>query len=442
MAAVGTLVFRLLSAWRRSLWVLPALVVLAGIVAAGVLVFVDPGTSALQALAPRLFTVSPDGARGVLTAIATSMLSVAGVVFSITIATLSLTSQQFTSRVLRTFVRDRGNQLVLGVFLGVFAYCLVVLRAVRSPADGEGYVPQLAVLVGIVLALVGVAFLIYFIDHVAGSIQASTIISRIAAETMQVLRERAGDLDGPPPGALLGSAGSGSVTVQTEADGYVREVDLRSLGELASQRHWRVQVLPTLGDFVAAGDDLLRVSSDSGESFALEEEPSAELRAAVRQAPSSEIYADPAFGVRQLVDIALKALSPGVNDVTTATTCIDYLGAVMIVAGEHPGSSVVWTDDHDEARVLLRHRGFDELIGQAFDQIRENAGAQVAPLLHLLDALERLAGREHTALRRDLLTVQVRRLKETARRGLTAPHEIGLVESRAAAVLALLRIQG
>ena len=167
MTALRTAAFRLASAWRRSLWVLPALVVLAGVALAGVLAYVDPGVSALQSAAPRILTVSPDSARGVLTAIATSMLSVAGVVFSITIATLSLTSQQFTSRVLRTFVRDRGNQLVLGVFLGVFAYCLVVLRFVSSPSKGPGYAPQLAVLVGIGLAFVGVGFLIYFIDHVA-----------------------------------------------------------------------------------------------------------------------------------------------------------------------------------------------------------------------------------------------------------------------------------
>jgi uncharacterized membrane protein len=180
--------FRLGHAWRNGLWLLPALVVTAAVALAVVLVTVDPNVTPLQAVSHRLLTVSPNGARGVLTAIATSMLSVAGVVFSITIATLSLTSQQFTSRVLRTFVQDRGNQLVLGVFLGVFAYCLVVLRAVREPSNAPGHVPQLALLVAFGLAMAGVGFLIYFIDHIATSIQASNIISRVADETMTSLR--------------------------------------------------------------------------------------------------------------------------------------------------------------------------------------------------------------------------------------------------------------
>ncbi len=348
MSALRTAGFRLASAWRRSLWVLPALVVLAGVALAVVLAFVDPGLSALQS-APRIFTVSPDSARGVLTAIATSMLSVAGVVFSITIATLSLTSQQFTSRVLRTFVRDRGNQLVLGVFLGVFAYCLVVLRFVSSPSKGPGYAPQLAVLVGIGLAFVGVGFLIYFIDHVANSIQASTIISRIAVETMQVLAQ--GDRSGekPIPDALRPRCETCASVVQAHESGYVREVDLRSLGELAAERGWRIRLLTVVGRFAAEGDDVLCVADDAGGPSELDADDERRLLSAVRQSPVGEIHADPGFGVRQLVDIALKALSPGINDVTTALTCIDYLGAVLLVACDHDGSHDVWSDEDGDA---------------------------------------------------------------------------------------------
>ena len=396
----------------------------------------DPGVSALQSVAPRIFTVSPDGARGVLTAIATSMLSVAGVVFSITIATLSLTSQQFTSRVLRTFVRDRGNQLVLGVFLGVFAYCLVVLRSVSSPSEGPGYAPQLAVLVGVGLAFVGVGFLIYFIDHVADFDPGlDDHLSHRRRRPCSVLAQGGRGGEGPIPDALRLHCESGAGVVHAHESGYVREVDLRSLGELAAGRGWRIRLLTIVGRFAAEGDDVLCVVDDAGGPCDLSADDERQLLSAVRQSPAGEIHADPAFGVRQLVDIALKALSPGINDVTTALTCIDYLGAVLLVAQDHDRSHAVWSDEQGTPRVVASQRGFEDLLGQAFDQIRENGAAQVAALLRLLDALERLEKYAHDAQRRAQLAAQVRQIVEAARRGLSSPFEQDIVASRAALLL-------
>ena len=430
--------FRLAVAWRNGLWMLPALIVAFGVVLAALLVFIDPDMTGLQAFAPRVFTVSADGARGVLTAIATSMLSVAGLVFSITITTLALTSQQFTSRVLRTFVRDRGNQVVLGVFLGVFAYCLVVLRAVRSPYSGAGYVPELALLVGIGLAFVGVGFLIYFIDHVARSIQASAIISRVAAETMRVLRAGGQPPEEPAPHAVRTERDAASSVLDAAGEGYVGEIDALSLGKLAAERGWRIRMLVTVGHFVVAGDDLLCVSSDDGEPPAIGEHDAATLRKAISQGPTGEIEADPGFGIRQLVDIALKALSPGINDVTTALNCVDYLGAVLLVASEHASPYVIWSDDHGEARVVVLTRGFPDLLREALDQIRENGAAQFVVLLRLLGVLSRLAEHTHDAARREHLRAHVGKIEEAARRRLSAPAEADLVGSRAAELLVRL----
>jgi uncharacterized membrane protein len=422
--------------------VLPALVVAAGVVIAWVLVLVDPSISGLQSAMPRLFTVSPDGARGLLTAIATSMLGVAGVVFSITIATLSLTSQQFTSRVLRTFVRDRGNQLVLGVFLGVFAYCLMVLRAVPSSAGGAASVPQLAVFVGLALAFVGVAFLIYFIDHVAASIQASSIVSRIAKETIAVLRRQDLEPGADIPEVLRFGCDTDEGVVHAGEDGYVTAVDKRGLGGLAARNGWRVRVLLKIGRFATRGDPLLCVRGDDGDPVRLRAEAAARLRRGVDQTSSGEIHSDPSFGIRQLVDIALKALSPGVNDVTTALTCIDYLGAVLVVANDHDQRFDVWRDHRDEPRVVVLGRGFDELLGEAMDQIRENGARQVAALQRLIDALERLADRAGTTGRREQLAGQARQVKEAARRELSSPGEADLVSARVDALLLRLSTSG
>jgi uncharacterized membrane protein len=172
---------------RSSFWFLPALLLAGAIALALLLIEVDTRLAPdVFARWPRLFGTGADGARGLLGVVAGSMISVAGVVFSITLVALSLASSQYTSRVLRHFMRDRANQSVLGIFVGIFAYCLVVLRTIRGGDEG-GFVPALAVLVGLLLGLVGIAVLVFFIHHISASIQASQILATVAEETLAVL---------------------------------------------------------------------------------------------------------------------------------------------------------------------------------------------------------------------------------------------------------------
>ena len=168
---------------RESLWFLPTLIVLAAIVLA-------LGMIELSALVsddvlerwPRVFGAGAEGARGMLSAIASSMITVAGVTFSITIVAVTQASTQYSPRILRNFMRDRANQAVLGIFVGIFAYCLVVLRTIRG-SDEVTFVPSVAVVTGILMALLGIAVLIFFIHHIATTLQAGEIIARIARET-------------------------------------------------------------------------------------------------------------------------------------------------------------------------------------------------------------------------------------------------------------------
>ena len=178
--------------WLRlnsSLWFLPTLMVAAAIGLALALIEVGfQGNDALVARWPRVFGVGAEGSRGMLSAIASSMITVTGVTFSITIVALALASSQYTPRILRNFMRNRTNQFVLGFFVGVFAYCLIVLRTIRGPDEGA-FIPSLAILVAIVLALASVGVLIVFIHHIAASIQAGNIISAAARETIEGLRK-------------------------------------------------------------------------------------------------------------------------------------------------------------------------------------------------------------------------------------------------------------
>ncbi len=430
-----SLLFRVGVAWRQSLWVLPALIVAGALLLAVVLVLVDPPITLLQELSPRLFTVSADGARGVLSSIATAMLSVAGVVFSITIATLSLTSQQFTSRVLRTFVRDRGNQTVLGVFLGAFVYCLIVLRAVRAPSDGPGYVPQLALLVAIGLAIAGAGFLIYFIDHVAATIQASAIIARVAADTRKALEDEQSETPAPELLRELSELPSGGTPVVASGSGYVRGVDLQAIGNVAARRDWRVRVLAPPGTFVVDGATLFEVDTSEDGSAAVGKEEVAALRSAVHLAASSDVDGDASFGIRQLVDIALKALSPGINDVTTALICLDHLGAVLLVAAAKSRPAALWRDEQGTARAVMRLPDFAQLLSEGLDQIREAGSSQMVVLLRELDVLEHLRDAlEDDQGRSALVWGQADALERAARRGLSSPDEIRQVTAAAAAL--------
>ncbi|MEO8878767.1 MAG: DUF2254 domain-containing protein, partial [Gemmatimonadaceae bacterium] len=251
-----------------SIWFVPAVIVCGCVVGAIVLIDVSSLVSA-EALAkfPRLFGAGAAGARGMLSTIAGSMITVAGVTFSITIAAVAQTSAQYTPRVLRTFMSDRANQTVLGSFVGIFAYCLVVLRTIRGGDEGA-FVPPTAVLGGFLLALVGVAVLVYFIVHITQSLQAESILNRVRNET-----ERAIDRLFP---VIFGEAANGGVAaappgtprgawrpVLARQSGYVEHIDEEVLLAFACERNLVVEMLRGVGDFAVADTPLARVATSS-----------------------------------------------------------------------------------------------------------------------------------------------------------------------------------
>lgn len=314
-------------ALRASFWLVPALVVLASMLAAVLLVEVDAWKpSELAAWSPRLFGASADGSRSMLSAIATSMVTVAGVVFSITIVALSLASSQYSPRVLRNFMRDRPTQWVLGVFVGIFAYCLVVLRTIRS-SDEVAFIPSLAVLAGMAYAFAGIALLIFFIHHVARSIQASSIVQRIAHDTSAAIDHLFPEEIGVGAARANGIAPLPAAWTAVDAlsSGYVVSVDGERLMDFAVGSGRVVRLRPAVGDFVAQGSVLLEASG----SVDLDAKRQRQLHDTVVLGHQRTVEQDAAFGLQQLVDVAVKALSPGINDPTTACMCVDQLGALL-----------------------------------------------------------------------------------------------------------------
>ena len=410
---------------RSSFWFVPALIVLGAVALAAVLIGID-ATIDLPVVErwPMVFGAGAAGSRGLLTAVASSMITVAGVVFSITIVALSLTSSQYTSRVLRNFMRDRNNQVVLGVFVGIFAYCLVVLRVIRGGDEGA-FVPSLAVLGGLILAFVGIGYLIFFIHYISMSIQSSSIIAAAAQETIAAVdhlfpRGMGDDLDEDAVGDLMVSLSEQDwFAVPARKTGYIQSIDGDSLMVLARERGTILRMEYGIGEFVVEGTPLISVVAQAE----LDEETVGELNAAYVISPHRSVDQDASFGIRQLVDIALKALSPGINDTTTAVMCVNYLAAILVRLASRPIATVQRLDQ-GELRVIARGSNFASLLAEAFDQIRQNANGNVAILTCLLHALEIIAHPTTKLRRRQALRQHADLIVAVAERTILSRHDL------------------
>lgn len=323
---------RLLRNLRTSFLFVPSLMVLTGIALAAALVLADSaGGAEWSERWPFVFGAGAAGARDMLSTIASSMMAVVGVTFSMTLMMLMLASGQYTSRILRNFMRDRVTQRVLGTFTGIFAYCLIVLRTIRGGDEGP-FVPRLSVTLAVVLALVGVGALILFIHHVATLIQASTIIASAAEETMSAIDRLFPETPGEGPDGDEGEEEAMKrvprqpwQAVASRGTGYILAVDDEGLLRLAREIRTIVRMERRVGEFVVEGATLASIAMDTAPEAAVV----AQLQDCYSLGRHRTLEQDVAFGVRQIVDMALRALSPSSNDTTTAITCVDYLTAIL-----------------------------------------------------------------------------------------------------------------
>ncbi|MDQ3540290.1 MAG: DUF2254 domain-containing protein [Chloroflexota bacterium] len=376
---------------KDSLWLLPSVCTLVCSALAVILVAVDSGFDIGDSVmrSPLLFGGGAEGARGVLTAIAGSVVTVTGTIFSVVIVALQLASGQFTPRVMRHFTGDRINQAVLAVMIGTFTYCLLVLRTVRTADDERGvFVPAISVSVGIVLALLCIGGLILFIHHSAKQLQVSFIIQRAAEDTHRLIADTfpdSGDESSQPIWSPLPKGDPVAVTARSS--GYLQDIDLDHLKGIASGRHLTIHLPHTYGTHVLVGMDLARVWRDGG-SVADDDLQGVQDNLII--GVERTLLHDVTFGIRQIADIAVKALSPGINDPTTATQVIDTLNDLLVQAGTRgPHRTVI---DVDGRPAIYREPvTFDSLVDVAFTQIRHYGAADVVVMAHLLDGLRRVA---------------------------------------------------
>ena len=406
---------------RHSLWFIPTLWTLASALAALLLVWVSSETDAEVTSLPLLFSAGVDGARAMLQAIAGSIITVAGVVFSITIVALQLTSTQFSPRVLRNFLRDRSTQMVLGAFMGTFTYALLVLRSIRSEDESAAaFVPAFAISGALVLTLISLGMLIYFIHHISVRIQVTSIVASVAddtLETMERLGRRWRDGDGrswnpapdqtpttvPPSGGLpITEARASGAHLPARESGYLQFISIETLVTAASEARGRLRLLIGPGMWLQAGVPCAAFEPDAGLEVDDERLEDA-LADALGVGHERSMSEDVAFGIQQLVDIAIKALSPSVNDPTTAMNCVDRLVQILVAAGRMPDAPRAFTESGGPIRLEVPFPSFDELCDLSFDQIRHYGRSAPAVVIHLaraLSVLRTLPPHRRPALRR------------------------------------------
>lgn len=424
--------FRLRQLWqplRESLWFVPMLMVLASLGLAYGLVRFDQATSlnGTRRL-PLLFGIDASGAGGMLTAIAGSMLTVAALTFSLLLAAISQVSNQYSPRALRNFMRDPVNQLTMGYFVSVFTFGLLVQGTIRS-GRVDKFVPTTAVLAGLLLALGGVGALIYFIHHVAESLQTGTLLRRIMVETEAEIRQlfpynfgQELSAEAQVAAEAFVASTAGWFAVPSVVAGYLQYIDREGLIKWASRHRAVLRFNCYIGDFVGAGEALFSVRADMQRAAPACADWPADLVRYVSIGRHRNPEQDVAFGIQQLVDTALKALSAAVNDTTTAIMAIDYLGEVTsrLAHREFPGAL---RSDGQHLRVLVRVYSFEDYVRLAFDLVRQNARGNPAVLRRLLRALALVASQVSIPARLPVLREQVQLLLATAHDSLTTDYQ-------------------
>jgi len=416
---------RLGSEWRRealrtNLWLVPAIEVVAAIGLFFATHAIDRAAYHGSLTLPSWVTFgTADSARQILITLAGAVITVVGVVFSIMIVTLTLASTQFGPRMLRNFIRDRGTQFTLGTFVATFVYATLVLISI-GPGN---FVPHLSITVAVLLVAVSMGVLIFFIHHIATSIQLPQVIASIARDLNNAIETESSVVGapveaGPSVDELLRRMAEGGGTVGAPSSGYLQFVQHQEMVRLASEKGAVIRLLHRPGHFLVRGHALATVWPPQA---------APDVRQALRRAhitgPNRTLAQDLAFAVDQLVEIALRALSPAVNDTFTALTCIDWLGESLcrVTTDWHPVR--VHRDGHGFVRVITAHITYDRLVERAFEKIRQAARGMPAVLIRQLEALAKIMEYAQRPQQRELLLEQARMIYDASEESVPEPSD-------------------
>ncbi|MBW8295688.1 DUF2254 domain-containing protein [Sphingopyxis sp.] len=386
---------------RSSYWFVPAIMATAALFLGAGSVYIDAniGSDWLDGLS-WYQSNKADGAQQVLSTIAGSAITVAGVVFSITIASVSYAASQYGPRVLTNFMSDRGNQVTLGTFIATFLYCLVVLRTIRGGDDKE-FVPDLAIIIALVLALCSIAVLIFFVHHVPRSIHVNTITAGIGRQLLHSVQERfpsfIGDSpDGSPvdetaipePLRAVGlTPALGVSSVRSAAIGYIEAIDDERLMAIATDSGLMLRLNCRPGDFM----DTHSVYAMAWSNSTVAEDTLTDLQSTFAVSSKRTPIQDTRFLIDELVEVGTRALSPGVNDPFTAITCLDWLGTTLSEVARRQLPSPHRFDRCGNLRVIAPPLTFTGFVDRGLGQFRQYLATDKVACLHALQTIEGIA---------------------------------------------------
>ena len=421
---------------RASYWFYPALFALSGLVMALALVHLDRIGATEWISRSRLFIPArPEGASNMLTVLSGSMIGVASTVFSITIAAVAYASGNYGPRLLTNFMEDKGNQFSLAMFIGTFVYAITVLRAVRTEdepsatllvqtAGNGGFVPQLSLLVAFMLMIASVGVLVYFLHHIPASIRINTVLENIGG---RLLREIAhvfpeeGERDPAVRAVGLGA------WVRADRTGYVRLIELGALVDVAMKHSVAIGLKVRPGDFLYPGVPIARTDAQR-----LPDDVTEAIRDTFAIGASRTPEMDLEFSFDELVEIALRALSPGINDPFTAITAVHWLGAATSEVGRRNLDAESWNSHGPDCPVAPLLNDFEHFLSRGFGAARSSLASNRLAALVALEALGTSRDLVRGSHRRALLEREMDALVRQAEDFLTAPELTDLRQRQAA----------
>ncbi len=386
---------KLINLWeslKTSFWFIPTIMVLAAIIIAICIISLDRYSITDYLSFFGFFNaVSPEGARSILSTIAASMMTVTGITFSITIVVLNLASSQFGPRLLRNFIRDKSIQFVLGTFVASFIYCLLVLRSIQVVGN-DTFVPDLSVTFAVALALLNVGVLIFFIHHIATSIQADEVIAGVSKElSCNIRRIFTTELENQPDGITdkisklqeENKAHCNNHTIIADRKGYLQAIDFDGLLHTAKENDYLIRLHLRPGKFIVADGTLAVVSSEKKFDTNLTKVITKAFVVGPNPTPEQDIE----FSIHQLVEVAIRALSPGINDPFTAIACVDQLGSALCYLAKRKFPSSGYFDDQGQLRLKIKPLTYSGILNASFDQIRQYGISSIAVTIRLLETL-------------------------------------------------------
>jgi len=410
---------------QSSFWFVPSLMIILSFLLAAITLYIDTTHSqANKGAISFLYATDVNAVRSLLGTIAAAMITVTSIVFSITIVVLTLASSQFGPRLMRNFMMDKGTQIVLGTFIATFLFCIVIFCALSFKAP-YAFEPGITIAVAIVMTCFSVCILVYFIHHVAMSIQADVVIDDVYCELQQNIAKLF-------PSATNENVVNSKVSLEQKKchlakfeviapfSGYLQLIDKDSLIDLASQSHCVIQLHFSAGDFIVEKTIIATVHSSNKTDLDISENIIAHTIYGSCRTPVQ----DPEFAVHQLVEIALRALSPGINDPYTAITCIDKLSAVLcgLTDKTFPQKNIL---ANGVLRLVCKELTFTDIAKAAFDQIRQQCESNLAVTIKMLDSLQVLATQVKSDEQRSFVLTQTEMIKQQQAKQSLSAHDRG-----------------